>query len=281
MSNVVLLLKYSSWQVLGFFCKIFERKFGRIDPWIREFPLSYWLFLAKISYFSTSVLKDLLKRPSGIVRTSSALINGTAYRNNQAIQAKVKRSMTWTDGMTWFNPPVASRYEGDTLHVTTSDKGDFWRETFYGFNHDNGHALMAPAGAEFSVEVSFTADYEGQYDQAGLYLRADDSHWIKAGIEHVNGVAHLATVVTNGKSDWSQMPLPGFTGWLGLRLTRMGDAVWVQYRLESEWKMFRLAYFPPDLTVTTGPMACSPSRAGLQVQFRDFQLGQPISRQPY
>ena len=112
-------------------------------------------------------------------------------------------------------------------------------------------------------------------------LRADAAHWIKAGIEYVGGRPYLATVVTNEKSDWSQMPLPGFSGYLGLRLTRVGDAIWVQYRLREDWMMFRLAYFPPDLTVTAGPAACSPSRAGLAVEFREFSLGPPRSRQAY
>ncbi|MEO6298994.1 MAG: DUF1349 domain-containing protein [Paracoccaceae bacterium] len=187
----------------------------------------------------------------------------------------------WTDDMVWLNPPASTHMEGDTLHVTTGDQGDFWRNTFYGFIHDNGHALLAPTEPEFSAEVTFTADYQAQYDQAGLFLRASETHWIKAGIEYVNGTAHLATVVTNGNSDWSQMPLPGFTGELGLRFTRVGDAFWVQYRVAHDWTMFRLAYFPPDLTVTAGPMACSPSRAGLKARFHDFHLGPPTSRQPY
>lgn len=187
----------------------------------------------------------------------------------------------WADGMTWFNPPADARVEAELLHVTTGDRGDFWRRTFYGFTHDNGHALLANAPREFTAEVSFSGDWRAQYDQAGLCLRADDAHWIKAGIEHVNGQVHLATVVTIGHSDWSQMPLPGFAGWLGLRLTRAGDAVWVQYRLQAEWRMFRLAYFPPERAAEVGPMACSPSRAGLDVRFRDFRLGPPAARQPY
>lgn len=187
----------------------------------------------------------------------------------------------WNYALSWINRPALAATEGDVLKVVTAEKGDFWRDTFYGFRHDDGHAFLAPAGAEFSCEVTFTADFAAQYDQAGLLIRADEAHWIKAGIEYVNGTAHLATVVTNGKSDWSQMPLPGFTGALGLRLTRVGDAVWVQYRLVESWAMFRLAYFPPELRVSVGPMACSPSRAGLTVEFRDFHLGDPISRKPY
>ncbi len=187
----------------------------------------------------------------------------------------------WSDDLIWINTPAFAGMSGDVLRVVTGENGDFWRDTYYGFRHDDGHACLAPAGAEFTCEVSFTADYSAQYDQAGLMIRADAAHWIKAGIEYVNGAAHLATVVTNEKSDWSQMPLPGFTGALGLRLTRVGDAVWVQYRLAQAWAMFRLAYFPPELPVSCGPMACSPSRAGLTVEFRDFRLGDPVSRQPY
>ena len=187
----------------------------------------------------------------------------------------------WTEGMIWLNPPASATTDGETLYVTTGDKGDFWRNTFYGFIHDTGHALLAPTELEFSAEVTFTADYRAQYDQAGLFLRLDESCWIKAGIEYVNGTAHLATVVTHGSSDWSQMPLPSFTGDLGLRLTRVGDAVWVQYRIADDWKMFRLANLPPGPGFRVGPMACSPSRAGLTARFRDFRLGPPISRQPY
>lgn len=187
----------------------------------------------------------------------------------------------WPDKMTWFNPPASEVRDAGTLRVVTGDKGDFWRDTYYAFRHDNGHACLAPTEAEFSCEVDFVADYQAQYDQAGLMIRADEAHWIKAGVEYVNGQPYLATVVTVGKSDWSQMPLAGFSGKLGLRLTRVGDAVWVQYRLQDDWVMFRLAYFPPDLVVQAGPATCSPSRAGLAVEFTDFYLGPPRSRQAY
>lgn len=187
----------------------------------------------------------------------------------------------WTEDLTWTNPPTLAVIEGDVLKVVTGTKGDFWRDTFYGFRHDDGHAFLCPASPEFSCEVSFSADFAAQYDQAGLMIRANSSHWIKAGIEYVNGSAHLAAVVTNEKSDWSHMALSDFDGELGLRLTRVGDAIWIQYRLSGDWAMFRLAYFPPDLAVRAGPMACSPSRSALTVSFKDFRLGAPVSRQPY
>ena len=187
----------------------------------------------------------------------------------------------WTEDLTWINPPASAVFDGNKLKIVTGAKGDFWRDTFYGFKHDDGHALLGPAEADFSCEVNFSADYAAQYDQAGLMIRADAAHWIKAGIEYVNGVSYLATVVTNEKSDWSQMALADFGGDIGLGLTRVGDSVWIQYRLSNGWTMFRLAYFPPQLAVRAGPMACSPSRSGLTVEFRDFRLGLPVSRTPY
>lgn len=189
--------------------------------------------------------------------------------------------MGWTDSMTWMNPPASVHEAEGVLHVRTGDRQDFWRRTFYGFVHDDGHALLAPTEGAFSVEVTFEGDYEAQYDQAGLMLRVDESLWIKAGVEFVGGVRWLAVVVTLGRSDWSQLPLPGDAGPVCLRMTRVGDAVWVQYRVGDEWVMARLAHLPADLPALAGPMCCSPSRAGFEVRFRDFRLGPPVSGQPY
>lgn len=188
--------------------------------------------------------------------------------------------MGWTQGMEWINPPPVAEEAGGVLRVVTGDRQDFWRRTFYGFVHDDGHALLAETEGGFTAEVTFEADWQEQYDQAGLMLRTDESQWVKCGIEHVNGMAHLAVVVTLGRSDWSQVALPHLTGAVSLRLTRSGDAVWVQYLDGAEWKMVRLAHYPADLPAKVGPMTCSPSRAGLEVRFREFRLG-PVADKPY
>jgi uncharacterized protein len=194
--------------------------------------------------------------------------------------AQTEWAMDWT-ALTWMFPPAETTVAGSTLRVVTGDQGDFWQETFYGFRHHNGHFLHGPATGDFTAQLQFRADFQAQYDQAGLMLRADEAHWIKCGIEFVGGLAHLAVVVTNGKSDWSQMPLTGFVGSLNLRLTRLRDAVWVQYLTGSAWQMVRLGYFPPDLPAQVGPMCCSPSRAGLVVEFEAYTLTPPISEDPY
>ena len=189
--------------------------------------------------------------------------------------------MAWWDEMAWAHPPAKVVADRDGLHVVTASKGDYWRQTFYGFTHDNGHFLHRSAGADFTAEARFDGQYQALYDQAGLMIRLDAQHWIKAGIEFVGGVVHVAVVVTNGMSDWSQMPLPAAEGDFRLRLTRAGDAVWVQYGLADAWKMVRLAWFPPGQPVTVGPMCCSPSRAGFAVTFKDFTLGPVVSHKPY
>jgi regulation of enolase protein 1 (concanavalin A-like superfamily) len=187
--------------------------------------------------------------------------------------------------MDWLNPPAGVEAGDGALVVTTGPESDFWRGTFYGFSHHNGHALLAAAPEEFTAEVWFEADYAQQYDQAGLMIHADEAHWVKGGIEFVGGKPHVAAVVTNGHSDWSQMPLAALDGPFGLRMTRMGDAVWVQYatRPGEDWALVRLAYLQTGLAYRAGPMACSPSRkdGGLVVRFSVFRLGPPASPKPY
>jgi uncharacterized protein len=179
----------------------------------------------------------------------------------------------WWRDMSWMNPPASAIGVGAHLAVETGEKGDFWRETFYDFVHDNGHALLTPAPVEFTASLRFSAQYQAQYDQAGLMLRAAPDVWVKCGIEYVGGRTYLAAVVTHGRSDWSQMLLDLTDNTLDLRLSRARDAIWVQYRQPDGWKMFRLAYFPPGISAEVGPMCCSPSRAGLRVDFHDFTLG--------
>nr|WP_231748150.1 MULTISPECIES: DUF1349 domain-containing protein [unclassified Gluconobacter] len=86
----------------------------------------------------------------------------------------------------------------------TTDKGtDFWRETFYGFTHDSGHFYGMPAPSSFTAQLRIRAEYEKLYDQAGLMIRIDEKHWVKAGIELSDGRAMLSSVLTNGRSDWA------------------------------------------------------------------------------
>ena len=187
-------------------------------------------------------------------------------------------TIEWEE-MSWLNEPPAADREGDELVVTTGRDTDFWRTTSYDFVHDDGHFLGSPLDGDSAIEVSFECVFEGAFDQAGLMLRADPEHWIKAGVELSDGVLFAGAVVTVGRSDWSVAPLPDSRPGerLTFRASRTGDAVTIRYRIGDEegWRFLRLAYFPPELAVSAGPMCCSPKREGLSVRFGPVRVGSP------
>ncbi len=111
--------------------------------------------------------------------------------------------------LSWLNAPPHWREDGNTLHVTTGDRTDFWCRTHYGFVRDNGHFRHVETAGDFTASVTVDAAYTQLYDQAGLMVRVDAGNWLKTGIEFTDGAAHFSTVVTrDGYSDWSQFRLP-------------------------------------------------------------------------
>lgn len=183
--------------------------------------------------------------------------------------------------MQWLNPPQKTTWTDRGLIIETKDASDFWQKTYYDFTPDNGHFLSTSRTGDFTAEVFFSGQYEALYDQAGLMLRVDEQHWVKCGVEYTDGHMHFSTVVTNTHSDWSVVALSGAPSLVGARITRMGDALFIQYSIDSgkNWSMARLAWFSPSPdTVQIGMMACSPKRGGFKAEFSDFILGEPLSR---
>jgi regulation of enolase protein 1 (concanavalin A-like superfamily) len=183
-------------------------------------------------------------------------------------------SIDWSLGA-WLNPPPGVVLDGDTLAVTAAEGTDLWRTTSYGFVHDDGHALLRPFEADSAVEVSFRVDYDEQFDQAGVLVHADSRHWVKAGVEFVDGSPQLGAVVTHEVSDWSSAPVPEWVGTIAtVRVSRAGDALTIRARREGEaWRFVRLAPWPSDLPAQAGPYCCAPTRAGLHVEFVSWRVG--------
>jgi regulation of enolase protein 1 (concanavalin A-like superfamily) len=182
-------------------------------------------------------------------------------------------------GFSWLNPPASYEDGGRQATVTTRDKTDFWRNTFYGFRHDNGHFLFKPVSGDFSAEVTIRGKYSALYDQAGLMLRIDEERWVKAGIEFTDGETHFSVVVTDGHSDWSVVPMAWAVQSVTLRVTKHAEAIRIQYKDPAgRWQMARLAHFPLADTVNAGIMCCSPERAGFAVTFDDLIIGPAIAR---
>lgn len=176
--------------------------------------------------------------------------------------------ISWTQG-TWTTQPASSLTHDDRLAVTAVEGSDAWRHTAYGFVHDTEHALLAPLHVGEAMEVSFRAPWSGQFDQAGVFVRADDEHWIKAGLEHADGHLGLGAVVTDIRSDWSVGHVDEWRdAEVTIRVSRWQDAVIVRARAdEGEWRLVRVAPFDGDATASAGPFLAAPTRPGLTVTF--------------
>lgn len=182
----------------------------------------------------------------------------------------------------WRNPPPRHEVTEGRLTLRTGPETDYWNKTFYGFRHDNGHFHATPVRGDFSLEATFAANYSRLYDQAGVMVTVDGDNWLKCGVEFTDGAMHFSVVLTrDDQSDWSVMPLavdPSTP--VSLRVTRHAEALRVQLcGADGTWQLVRLCYLRMPETVEAGPMACSPTGEGLEVQFSRIAIGPAISRE--
>ncbi|MCP3473026.1 DUF1349 domain-containing protein [Bradyrhizobium sp. CCGUVB1N3] len=183
-----------------------------------------------------------------------------------------------SDGV-WLNEPERWTAQGDSLQIVTDNATDFWRQTHYGFNRDSGHFLGFPTGEAFTAELRVRGDFQALYDQAGIMVRIDAEHWIKAGIEFSDGRAMLASVLTDGRSDWATAPYEQDARDFRLRATVVNGVLRLQVSADGKlWPLMRLAPFPRANSYLVGPMACTPERAGMEVAFLAFQLIPPLGK---
>jgi regulation of enolase protein 1 (concanavalin A-like superfamily) len=185
-------------------------------------------------------------------------------------------SLSWSAGR-WTHPPVAVDEDGPDLVVTAAEGSDAWRLTSYGFIHDTEHALLAPFPEGSAMEVEFTADFSAQFDQAGIFVRVSAERWVKAGVEFADGTPSVGAVVTDGRSDWSLAPVPGWAGRRVLiRVSRSRNALTVRARPEAgPMQLVRVLPFEPELAAEAGPFICAPTRAGLTVRLHAWRRTEP------
>lgn len=175
--------------------------------------------------------------------------------------------------MQWYNEPSEWYEDRDVIHVTAGAKTDFWRQTHYGFIRDNGNFYHQEVAGDFTAEVKITGDYRSLYDQAGLMIRESENIWLKCGIEFVEAVQNVSTVVTRDYSDWSVIPLSVPPVSLWLRVKRQAETIEVQYSLNGEdYSMMRLAYLTDVSILQVGLMCAAPQGEGFVVQFEGFKL---------
>ncbi len=182
------------------------------------------------------------------------------------------------DGV-WLNEPERWTAQGDSLEIVTDKATDFWQKTHYGFCRDSGHFLGFRTAEAFTAELRVKCDFQELYDQAGIMVRIDAEHWVKAGIEFSDGRAMLSSVSTNGQSDWATAPYEHDAGDFWMRVTVAGGVVRLQASADGKsWPLVRLAPFTKSQSYWVGPMACTPERGGLPVTFTRFSLKPPLGK---
>ena len=179
----------------------------------------------------------------------------------------------------WVNEPKSWRLNGEKLEVTTDHGTDFWRETHYGFTRDNGHFFAYATDGDFTADIKVEGEYRELYDQAGIMVRIDASHWVKAGIELTDEKPGLGSVLTLPQSDWATGVFSGDGRAFWIRATVAKGVLRLQSSTDGKhWPTLRLAAFPAAARYLVGPMCCTPERAGLAVQFSDFLVRPPLNK---
>lgn len=189
-----------------------------------------------------------------------------------------KHSIDWQEG-SWTREPISVTTENNKLIVEAAEGSDYWQKTVYGFEHDNGHALLTPWNPDFAMEVTFRLEnFSTLFDQAGLMLWHTPVQWIKTGVELSDGLLCIGAVVSDEYSDWSLFPIPA--EWAGqdltMRASLLNDGVVIRARIQnSPWQTIRVARFPYRNDLKAGPFVSAPGGQGFVTTFTSWQLSTP------
>lgn len=210
--------------------------------------------------------------------------------------------------MQWFHPPTNDghfRMDGEKMILVPPAQKDYWRRTYYEplLIKDDGPFLykeldypfanqpVDPISHYYTVETAFDLVATAQFDQAGIMIRLGKSHWIKTGIEVVDGVPRLSCVVTNNDySDWSTQayaskgsdnasaatndPSPVLVENVQLRVHCRGQSFVVEAMLDNEWQFIRIAHVDVCTNkVFLGVFACCPTaQTGGTATFKSLSI---------
>jgi regulation of enolase protein 1 (concanavalin A-like superfamily) len=175
--------------------------------------------------------------------------------------------------MEWINEPASWSLTDGVLTITADGGTNFWRTTHYGYVHDNGHVYGETMDGDFDLTMLVRGAYADQYDQAGAMVRVDEQHWLKTGIEFVDGLARFSTVITLTHSNWAVAELPPGAVDLRLHLARRGDAVEIRFGVDGDASALAgVVYLPPGAPAFAGAMCAAPQGDGFEVSFRDLAI---------
>lgn len=175
--------------------------------------------------------------------------------------------------MHWFNEPERWEIKNNSLIMQVTPKSDYWRISHYGFTVDDAPFYYGNYGGEFEAKVKLTGAYKARFDQMGLMVRIDHKHYIKTGVEFVDGKFNISTVVTHEKSDWSVTTLDRVPPFIWIKVVRRLDAVEIFYSFDDKnYVMTRNAPLQDNTPVMVGLMAASPDGNGFEAKFENFSV---------
>jgi regulation of enolase protein 1 (concanavalin A-like superfamily) len=175
--------------------------------------------------------------------------------------------------MSWYNEPQQWQIKDNKLLMQVTPKSDYWRISHYGFTVDDAPFYYGTYGGEFEAKVRLTGAYRVRFDQMGLMIRIDQQHYVKTGVEFVDGKFNISTVVTHEKSDWSVTPLDKAPPFIWIKVIRRLDAVEIFYSLDDKnYIMTRNAPLADHSPVMVGLMAACPDGNGFEAQFDYFSV---------
>lgn len=163
--------------------------------------------------------------------------------------------------------------DGESLAICPPAKKDFWRKTYYNpvVVRDDGPCVFATLSNEktFTIETTFELEARRQFDQAGICIRIDSDHWIKTGIEFVDGFPRLSCVVTNTYSDWSTQPWPSSRAAIRVHVISPANFVVEAAPLsessqerEGDWSFIRIAHLSAGTLCQNDPLQNHPNVLG-------------------
>jgi regulation of enolase protein 1 (concanavalin A-like superfamily) len=180
-------------------------------------------------------------------------------------------------GFYWFHEP--RRYQlGAGLEIFTDEKTDFWQNTHYGFQRDDGHCLLTRCAGDFSLMTQVEFRPREMYDQCGLMVRLDSQNWIKVSTEYENEHAsRLGSVVTNlGYSDWATQDIASSQREMGYRISKRGCDFLLESSFDGlDWRQLRITHLhKPAAYVDIGVYACSPIGRDFWCRFKSLEISE-------
>jgi uncharacterized protein len=173
-----------------------------------------------------------------------------------------------------LNTVSAKRVDGDRLIAEAPPRTNAFINPADASAELTAPVLWTEAEGDFALKARVTVDLATTYDAAGLFVLADETHWLKVVREKTDiGHPAIVSVVTDGDSDdCNGEPWAADTVWL--QVIRKGR-LWVLHASAdgTNWRMHRYLGLDWSAKVRVGLTVQSPLGDGCRATFDSVDLG--------